>query len=121
MSKKKRNRDALRELEQSLQEATAPQGVTGSALDTATEAPQSLKQLERAEKRRLKKLRRAEKKEARRKKKEEKKNRYVLYDPAKMQGFTFSLPLGYFLRFFSIGFSLFGVLWLFCDAFATAW
>ena len=71
----------------------------------------------KAEKKRLKKLRKAEKKEARRKKKEEKKNRFVLYDPAKMQGFPFSLPLGYFLRFFSIGFSLFGVLWLFCDAF----
>lgn len=72
----------------------------------------------KAEKRRLKKLRKAEKKEARRKKKEEKKKRFVLYDPAKMQGFTMSQTIGYFLRFFSIGFSLFGVLWLFCDAFA---
>ena len=72
----------------------------------------------KAEKKRLKKLRKAEKKEAKRKKKEAKKNSFVLYDPAKMQGFTLSLPLGYFLRFFAIGFSLFGVLWLFCDAFA---
>ena len=71
----------------------------------------------KAEKRRLKKLRKAEKKEAKRKKKEAKKNSFVLYDPAKMQGFSFSLPIGYFLRFFAIGFSLFGVLWLFCDAF----
>lgn len=72
----------------------------------------------KAEKRRLKKLRKAEKKEAKRKKKEAKRNRFVLYDPKKMQGFSFSQPIGYFLRFFSIGFSLFGVLWLFCDAFA---
>lgn len=74
----------------------------------------------KAEKKRLKKLRKAEKKEAKRKKKEAKKNSFVLYDPTKMQGFTMSLPLGYFLRFFAIGFSLFGVLWLFCDAFALA-
>lgn len=73
---------------------------------------------ERAERRLKKKQRKAEKKEIRRKKKEAKKNRFVLYDPKKMQGFPFSVAVGYFLRFFSIGFSIFGVLWLFCDAFA---
>ncbi|MBO5777994.1 MAG: hypothetical protein J6R82_00340, partial [Clostridia bacterium] len=78
----------------------------------------SKEKAEKAQKRLKKKQRKAEKKEARRKKKEAKKNRYVLYDPAKMKGFKMSLVLGYFLRFFSIGFSLFGVLWLFCDAFA---
>ena len=56
---------------------------------------------EKKQKRLQKKQRKAEKKEARRKKKEALKNRYVLYDPAKMKGFTFSLALGYFLRFFS--------------------
>ncbi len=72
----------------------------------------------KAEKQRLRQLRKLEKKTAKLKKKEAKRNRFVLYDPKKMQGFTLSLPIGYFLRFFSIAFSLFGVLWLFCDAFA---
>lgn len=84
----------------------------------ATKSKSSLSKEEKKQKRLKKKQLKAEKKEARRKKKEALKNRYVLYDPAKMQGFRFSLVLGYFLRFFSIGFSLFGVLWLFCDAFA---
>lgn len=107
-------------------ENTAAVGSLGDAsAQTASENPKKAnkkpltpKQQERALRRQKKKLRKAEKKEARRKKKEAKKNRFVLYDPSKMQGFTLSLPIGYFLRFFSIGFSLFGVLWLFCDAFA---
>ena len=80
--------------------------------------PPSARKEEKEARRQKAKQRKDEKKENRQKKKEEKKNRFVLYDPTKMQGFAFSVPIGYFLRFFSIGFSLFGVLWLFCDAFA---
>lgn len=65
-----------------------------------------------------KKEARKAKKAARKAKKEAKKHETVLYIPEKMQGFRFSLPIGYLLRFFAIAFSIFGVLWLFCDAFA---
>ncbi|MBQ8287400.1 MAG: hypothetical protein IJX76_01345 [Clostridia bacterium] len=124
MSKKKRKVDPLLELEASLRDGAstdaAPEVVP--EVPDASDAPDtpslSIAKTAKEEKRRLKKLRKAEKKEAKRKKKEAKRNRFVLYDPKKMQGFTFSLPIGYFLRFFAIGFSLFGVLWLFCDAFA---
>ena len=119
MSKRKRKNDAWLEFEQSLKDGTPTPSATDPAPAVAKDQTVlSAKKMAKAEKRRLKKLRRAEKKEARRKKKEAKKKSFVLYDPAKMQGFAFSLPIGYFLRFFSIAFSLFGVLWLFCDAFA---
>lgn len=124
MSKKKQKVDPILELELSMKDggstesvvsdgATVEAPVTESS-DFSTSDPKAAK----VEKRRLKKLRKLEKKEAKRKKKEAKRNRFVLYDPQKMQGFAFSQALGYFLRFFAIGFSLFGVLWLFCDAFA---
>ena len=99
---------------------TVEQPVADATTNTAPETEPAAATIVSAkqEKQRLKKLRKLEKKEAKRKKKEAKRNRFVLYDPQKMQGFALSLPIGYFLRFFSIGFSLFGVLWLFCDAFA---
>lgn len=64
-----------------------------------------------------KKEARKAKKAAKKAKKEAKRNPAVLYMPERMQGFKFSLPLGYLFRFFAIAFSIFGVLWLFCDAF----
>lgn len=123
MSKKKRKIDPLLELERSLKDGASPEAVEETLSDAepspkSAEPAKTLPATPKEEKRRLKKLRKLEKKEAKRKKKEAKRNRFVLYDPQKMQGFAFSLPIGYFLRFFSIGFSLFGVLWLFCDAFA---
>lgn len=54
---------------------------------------------------------------ARKQKKLAKENRYHLYDPVKMKAFRFSQLLGYLLRFFAIGFSIFGVCILVCDAF----
>ncbi len=121
MSKKKRKIDPILELEASLRDGAAAGSAAETEVEpdeTAAEPSASAAKMAKEEKRRLKKLRKAEKKEAKRKKKEAKRNRFVLYDPKKMQGFALSLPIGYFLRFFSIGFSLFGVLWLFCDAFA---
>lgn len=124
MSKKKRKNDPFLALEAAMKDgqsaepagdSTAPSSADASAESSAVK---SSAKTAKDEERRLKKLRKAEKKEAKRKEKEAKRNRFVLYDPKKMQGFAFSLPIGYFLRFFSIGFSLFGVLWLFCDAFA---
>ena len=69
---------------------------------------------ERKEKRRLIK---AEKKKKKVEKKLAKENRYILYDPEKMQAFRLSQFFGYFLRFFAIAFSVFGVCILVCDAF----
>ncbi|MGM9646781.1 MAG: transglutaminase family protein [Eubacteriales bacterium] len=134
MGKKKRKIDPMLELEASLKDGASAAPVPESASDalareqTRESAPEPSMEpavppsavsskAKEEEKRRLKKLRKAEKKEAKRKKKEAKRYRFVLYDPKMMQGFAFSQPIGYFLRFFSIGFSLFGVLWLFCDAF----
>ena len=110
MAKKNRKIDPLLKLELSMKDGA-------SESEAVTPQDPNPPATPKAEKKRLKKLRKQEKKEAKRKKKEAKRNRFVLYDPQKMQGFAFSLPIGYFLRFFSIGFSLFGVLWLFCDAF----
>ncbi len=89
-----------------------------NALFSDPKAAKRAKKAKKAEAKALRLQKKAEKKAAKARKKEEKRNRFVLYDPQKMQGFTLSLPIGYFLRFFAIGFSLFGVLWLFCDAFA---
>lgn len=101
-------------------EATGSEAIVESApaAKKKPEKPMNPRQKAKALRKSKKKQQKAERKELRRKMKEEKKNRFVLYDPNKMQGFTLSVPIGYFLRFFSIGFSLFGVLWLFCDAFA---
>ncbi len=66
------------------------------------------------------KQKRIQKKAVRKKKKEQKANKRnggILYSPEKMKGFPCSVLIGYLLRFFAIAFSLFGVLWLFCDAF----
>ncbi|MGM9636594.1 MAG: transglutaminase domain-containing protein [Eubacteriales bacterium] len=41
----------------------------------------------------------------------------VLYSPDRMNGFKLSIVLGYFLRFFSIAFSIFGVVVLLADSF----
>lgn len=41
----------------------------------------------------------------------------VLYSPERMNGFRLSTVLGYFLRFFSIAFSIFGVVVLLADSF----
>ena len=62
--------------------------------------------------------RKAEKKKIRLQKKLAKENRYRLYDPGRMQSFKLSLAFGYFLRFFAIAFSLFGVCIMVVDAFA---
>ena len=64
-----------------------------------------------------KKAEKLEKKELKKQKKLEKQNRVRLYDPEKMQGSAVSVAVGYFLRWFAIGFSLFGVCMLVCDAF----
>jgi transglutaminase-like putative cysteine protease len=59
----------------------------------------------------------AEKKKAKKEKKRLRvQNRAILYDPSKMNGFPLSIPIGYFLRFFSIGFSIFGICMLLADA-----
>ncbi len=44
-------------------------------------------------------------------------NRYQLYDPNKMQGSLITMSIGYFLRFFAIAFSVFGVCIMVCDSF----
>ena len=69
--------------------------------------------LSKEEKKKAKK----EKKLLKKEKKLAKKNRYQLYDPSKMQGSWLTMCIGYFLRFFAIGFSIFGVCTLVCDAF----
>lgn len=43
----------------------------------------------------------------------------ILYVPERMNGFKLSIILGYFLRFFSIAFSIFGVVVLLADSFLT--
>ncbi len=113
---KRRKQDPLLDLEASLRDGAsgsaqdAPPATVDFATNTSAKAsPSSTEEAVTA------KQNRATKK---RKKKEAKKKQFVLYDPQKMKGFAFSQAIGYFLRFFSIGFSLFGVLWLFCDAFA---
>lgn len=65
---------------------------------------------EKKEAKKAKKLLKKEKKLA-------KKNPYQLYDPSRMQGSWLTQSIGYFLRFFAIGFSVFGVCILVCDAF----
>ena len=64
-----------------------------------------------------KKLKRAERREKKKQKKLALQNRYELYVPEKMQAFKASEFFGYFLRFFAIAFSVFGVCILVCDAF----
>lgn len=93
---------------------TAPAEET--AVEQSAETPVDVKASKKAARAEKKEARKA-KKAARKAKKEAKKHSAVLYSPEKMQGFRFSVPIGYLLRFFAIAFSLFGVLWLFCDAF----
>ncbi len=62
-------------------------------------------------------VKRQERAEAKKARKLAKENRHVLYSPEKMQAFKFSEALGYFLRFFAIAFSVFGVCVLICDSF----
>ncbi len=44
----------------------------------------------------------------------------VVYSTEKMNGFRFSVPIGYFLRFFSIALSVFGICALLADSFELA-
>ncbi|MGM9680930.1 MAG: transglutaminase domain-containing protein [Eubacteriales bacterium] len=75
----------------------------------------------------LRKQEKAAKKAIRKQKKKEKAERRairrhdnaVLYVPDRMNGFKLSIVLGYFLRFFSIAFSIFGVVVLLADSFLT--
>lgn len=68
-----------------------------------------------------KKAARCQKREERRRKKALRRNDDAeLYSPEKMRGFALSIPIGYFLRFFSIGLSVFGVCALIVDSFEFA-
>lgn len=72
------------------------------------------------EERRQKALKRKEEKRLarERRKKEKLRLRPVLYDPENVESFERSVVLGFALRFFAIAFSVFGVCYMFCDAFA---
>ena len=80
-----------------------------------------MKRLTKEEKKALievKKARRLEKKKIREEKRALKSHsNAALYKPENMSGSKAVIVLGYFLRFFSIGFSIFGVIELFADAF----
>lgn len=81
----------------------------------------------KAEKKRLQSRKKAEKKAAKRAKKAERAKQRairrhenaVLYSPDKMKGFPLSIGIGYFFRFFSIAFSIFGIMVLMADSFLT--
>ena len=78
-----------------------------------------LRQKKREERRKKALAKREEKRLAKeRKKKEKLRLRPVLYDPEKVESFDCSVVLGFALRFFAIAFSVFGVCYMFCDAFA---
>lgn len=73
------------------------------------------KKLERQKKRELRRERRRA--EKLRRKEEKLRMIPVLYDPEKIEGFKRSTFFGFALRYFSIAFSVFGVCYMFCDAF----
>jgi len=77
--------------------------------------PKKLEEKERKKKERAKA--RELRKKARLQRKLERKTPPALYEPEKQDAFAWSVPIGYAMRFFSIGFSVFGVCYLVCDAF----
>lgn len=75
----------------------------------------------REKKKKLSKIKKEAKKEAKRQKRRLKRNEdAVVCKPERMNGFPLSIPIGYLLRFFSIGLSVFGVCALFVDSFEIA-
>lgn len=74
----------------------------------------ALRKREKAAKKAIKKQKKKEKAERRAIRRHE---NAILYSPDQMNGFKLSILLGYFFRFFSIAFSIFGVVVLLADSF----
>lgn len=89
-------------------------------IDDIFENEKTEKKAKKADKKEIsaKKAARRQKRDERRRKKALRRNDDAeLYSPEKMRGFALSIPIGYFLRFFSIGLSVFGVCALMVDSF----
>lgn len=93
---------------------SSEQSQTTQAAQTAQTTQKAIKKEEKIAAKRAKEAAKAERRQKRALRRNED---AALYAPDKMKGFPLSIPIGYLLRFFSIGLSVFGICALIVDSF----